>query len=125
MRKKVLLVDDDLDLQDIIKGALELEGYEVLVASNGKEALNMLKEQKDNVEIGCIILDLMMPVMDGTEMLDLLRKDPKWSNIPVIISTAKGTVDKSDVEKSQAVIKKPMKIETLYDVIEKYSKPTH
>jgi len=125
MLKRILLVDDDLDLQDIIKNALEIEGYDVLIANNGREALDILELQQDDNKVNCVILDLMMPIMDGTEMLDLMRKNPKLAKIPVIISTAKGAVDPKTVSNSQSVIKKPMKIDLLYDAIEKYSKQTH
>lgn len=119
MGKKVLIVDDDLDLQDIVKNALEIEGYDVLVANNGKEGLEVLS--KNAGDISCIILDLMMPIMDGTEMLEKVRKDPKLAEIPVIISTAKGSVDQKNIDNSQAVIKKPMKIDVLYNAVSKYS----
>ena len=125
MLKTILLVDDDLDLQDIIKNALEIEGYNVLIANNGREALDVLEAQQENNQVNCIILDLMMPIMDGAEMLGLLRKNPKLASIPVIISTAKGTVDPNTASNSQSVIKKPMKIDLLYSAIEKYSKQTH
>ena len=120
-KKKVLIVDDDLDLQNIIQSALDLEGYEVIVADNGKEALDILNNQEGENKVSCIILDLMMPVMDGTTMLNLLRGDPRFSKIPVIISTAKGVVDQKNIDNSQAVIKKPMKIDQLYDTVKKHT----
>ena len=119
MVNRILLVDDDEDLQCILKNALEIEGYEVLLANNGQEALDILAQK--NTIVNCIILDLMMPIMDGTEMLEKLRQNPKLKNIPVILSTAKGIIDQKSIDNSQAVIKKPMKIDLLYDAIKKYS----
>ena len=68
---RVLLVDDDEDLQCILKNALEIEGYEVLLANNGQEALDILAQK--NTIVNCIILDLMMPIMDGQQFM---KRDP-------------------------------------------------
>ena len=119
MSKKILLVDDDLDLQCLIKMALEIEDYEVLLANNGKQALEMLKE-KEYQDIKCVILDLMMPIMSGEEMLNILRSNPQFEKLPVIISTAKGFLDEKKLSHYQDLIKKPMKINNLYETVKKY-----
>ena len=119
MSKKILLVDDDLDLQCLIKMALEIEDYEVLLANNGKEALEMI-EAGEGQDIKCVILDLMMPIMGGEEMLSILRSKPQFEKLPVIISTAKGFLDEKKISNYQGLIKKPMKINNLYKTVKKY-----
>jgi two-component system response regulator (stage 0 sporulation protein F) len=82
MKKKILLVDDDEGLRDLYKEELVDEGYDVLTAKNGKEALQKLDGEKPNL----IILDIVMPKMDGMEALGrILRKD---RTVPVILHTS-------------------------------------
>ncbi len=82
MKKKILVVDDEEPLRILYKKELEGEGYEVLTASNGKEALLRLQEGKPDL----VVLDIIMPVMDGMAVLGpILAKDRK---IPVILHTS-------------------------------------
>ncbi len=82
MKKKILVVDDEEPLRVLYKKELEREGYEVLVASNGKEALLRLQEENPDL----IVLDIIMPVMDGMEALGpILGKDRK---VPIILHTS-------------------------------------
>lgn len=88
MATKVLVTDDDLNIVKLIKLYLEKEDYDVLTANNGKEALEVFKNDKPDI----IILDIMMPEMDGNEVCREIRKS---SDIPIIMLTAKGeTFDK-------------------------------
>ncbi len=85
MKKKIILVaEDDLSLVDTYKLALE-DSYEVLVAYNGKEALDVANTQKPDL----ILMDIMMPEMDGMEALTHLKKNSTTAKIPVILVTAK------------------------------------
>ncbi len=81
---KILLVDDEADILEFLKYNLELEGYEITTALNGKEALDKLTENTD-----LVILDLMMPILDGFEVIERMKKDSRFKNIPVIFLTAK------------------------------------
>ncbi|OGP94087.1 MAG: hypothetical protein A2157_03635 [Deltaproteobacteria bacterium RBG_16_47_11] len=82
MKKKILLVDDDEGLRDLYEEELEDEGYEVLTAKNGKEALQKLEKGKPDL----IVLDIVMPTMDGMEALGpIIRKDKA---IPIILYTS-------------------------------------
>jgi len=81
---KILLVDDEADILEFLKYNLELEGYEIITALNGKEALEKLTEDTD-----LVILDLMMPVLDGFEVIERMKKNPRFKDIPVIFLTAK------------------------------------
>ncbi len=81
---KILLVDDEADILEFLKYNLELEGYEITTALNGKEALEKLTEDTD-----LVILDLMMPILDGFEVIERMKKDFRFKDIPVIFLTAK------------------------------------
>ena len=87
MPKKILVVDDEKDIVEMLKYNLEKEGYTVFTALNGKRAIEQAHENKPNL----ILLDIMMPEMDGWEVCKQLMKDEKTSTIPVIFLTAKGS----------------------------------
>ncbi len=79
---KVLICDDEADIRSALNIYLTAQGYETILCANGQEALDALKTQ----EVGLVLLDIMMPVMDGITVLSRIRKD---SNVPVILLTAK------------------------------------
>jgi len=83
--KTIMVVDDNPDIITIVKTILEGKGYTVLSASSGLELLNMLKNQKPDL----IILDIMMPEMDGLEVLSRLKAVADTASLPVILLTAK------------------------------------
>ena len=82
-QKIILLVDDDQFITIAYKDGLESAGYSVLVATDGKEALNILKTVKPDV----VLLELIIPVLNGFELLNLMKKDKNFSKIPVIVLT--------------------------------------
>ncbi len=84
-KKKILLVDDEKDLVETVAFRLEATGYEVIKAYDGQEALDKAKKVKPNL----IILDLMLPKMDGYKVCRLLKFDEKYKNIPIILFTAR------------------------------------
>jgi DNA-binding response OmpR family regulator len=86
---KILIVDDEPDLVETIRFALELEGYNVLVAVNGEEGLNTARQEKPDL----ILLDLMLPKLDGYKVCRLLKFDERYKSIPILMLTAK-TQDK-------------------------------
>ncbi len=91
MRRTVLVVDDEKDITELASYNLTREGFEVLVAVNGMEALTIAKRKQPDI----IILDWMMPGMDGLETCRRLRQDPDTENIPIVMLTAKtDTMDK-------------------------------
>ncbi|MBN1621466.1 MAG: response regulator [Endomicrobiales bacterium] len=85
MAKKILLADDEPDIITILKRYLEVDGYNVTTASDGQEAFDKI----NNDTFDLIILDVMMPKINGWEVCKKIKSDPKTSNIPVIILTAK------------------------------------
>jgi DNA-binding NarL/FixJ family response regulator len=85
-RKKLLLIDDDPNLVLLVKDYLEFQGYEVITANNGKEALKILESNLPDM----IVCDIMMPEIDGYGFVEELRKNPNTSWIPLLFLSAKG-----------------------------------
>jgi two-component system alkaline phosphatase synthesis response regulator PhoP len=86
LAKKILVVDDEVYILHILDFSLGAEGYEVLTAADGDEAIRMARTEKPDL----IVLDIMMPKVDGFEACRRLKADPETSAIPVILLTAKG-----------------------------------
>src|SRR6056297_2152046 len=90
MSEKILVIDDEENIRELIKFNLEAEGYNILMAADGKEGL-----EKVDSSIDLIVLDLMLPEMDGLTFCKKIRNHDKYSGIPIIMLTAKGEeVDK-------------------------------
>ena len=85
-KKKILLIDDDIDFVEAIKIILESKSYDVAVAHDGKEGLKKADAERPNL----IILDVMMPEIDGYEVCAKLKSDPKYEHIPILLLTAVG-----------------------------------
>jgi len=95
----ILVVDDEANIRETIAFILEMEGYEVILASNGEEALVQLREHKPKF----MILDVMMPKKNGYEVAKEIREDKEFEDLYILILTAKGqTIDESDAIKSGA-----------------------
>ncbi len=90
MAKLVMLVDDSAVLRKITVFNLKKSGYDVIEATNGEEALEKLKE---GIKPDLMLLDIMMPKMDGFTVLKKLKENDEWKDIPVIVLTAKGGED--------------------------------
>lgn len=88
-RQKILIVDDELDALTALKRALESDNYNVVEATDGLSAIEKVKAENPDV----VLLDLMMPEMDGIEACMHLKSDPKYKHIPIIMLTAKGEID--------------------------------
>lgn len=85
-KKTILAVDDEEDILELVRFNLSREGYRVLCAASGEEAWNLLSEKS----VDLMVLDLMLPGMDGLELTRRLKKDPKRGRIPIVMLTAKG-----------------------------------
>lgn len=85
MPKKILAVDDERHIVRLVEVNLQRAGYEVVTAYDGREALEKVKSEKPDL----VVLDVMMPYMDGFEVLKNLKADPETEQIPVIMLTAK------------------------------------
>ncbi len=120
-KKKVLLVDDDPDFVVAVKTIVEKAGYEVDVAYDGKEGLDKVAKARPHI----VILDVMMPVMNGHQTCKALKGDPKTADIPVILLTAvaervtTSTYTHRDMMESEAddYIPKPVTAEKLLERI--------
>jgi CheY-like chemotaxis protein len=111
-----LVVDDDRDIRDALCELLEGEGYRAVSASNGQEALVYLNSR----EPPCVILlDLMMPVMDGWEFRRRQQNDPRWSRIPVVVITAAGKYGASSIV-AERIIPKPLQLEHVLEALAQY-----
>jgi len=84
-KDRILVIDDEPDLLSLAKARLELAGYEVLTASDGEEGLEKARTSAPDL----ILLDLMLPKMDGFEVCEALKIDEKYKHIPIIILTVK------------------------------------
>jgi CheY-like chemotaxis protein len=116
-RRAVLLVDDDVAIREALAEALVEEGFPVHAARNGREALDWLQE---NGERPCVVLlDLMMPVMDGRTFLGIRGADPSLSKIPVIVVSAEsGCLDLATAHDVRLVLHKPIVWEGLVAAIQ-------
>lgn len=95
----VLVVDDEASAREMTRRQLEKEGWQVIEATNGRKALETLSEQLPD----SIVLDLMMPEMDGFEFMDELWRNPQWKSIPIIVLTA-GELNESERRKLQGSV---------------------
>lgn len=115
--KTILLVDDDYDIRSVLCEVLEQEGFAVGVATNGREALTYLE---GNPAPSLILLDLMMPVMNGFEFRELQVANPRWSEIPVIVMSADGgqqNPSKQDRLKGAVFVKKPPDLQDFLEAV--------
>jgi DNA-binding response OmpR family regulator len=111
--KTVLLVEDDLDVRDLLQDYLEDRGFEVIPAGTGKQALDFLTTQGARPP-DIVILDLMMPLVNGWQVLEQMRGDPELARIPVVVLTA-ATSDKPTG--ADIVVRKPFQPDALVETM--------
>jgi CheY-like chemotaxis protein len=118
--KRIMIVEDSLDIQNLLASILESEGYGVDRAMNGYEALEKLRSSVNPPSL--VLLDLMMPIMDGYELQTHLQNDPKLSQIPIAVMTAEGDVHSKAVRiGAKAYLKKPFTdIETILETVGRF-----
>ena len=119
MAKSIVVADDDPDILSIVSMSLETQGYEVHQATNGREAVDLVREHQPDL----IILDMMMPVMSGYEAITELKGDDQTKRIPIVGLSAKAMA--TDMERASDVgidgyITKPFRIAQVLSVIEGY-----
>jgi DNA-binding response OmpR family regulator len=118
--KKILTIDDDEDIRSSISDRLELEGFTTVWAKNGRVALEYLKVTHDADLPDLILLDYMMPIMNGKQFCDEKSKIPRLSHIPVVMMTASGNfinvMDKID-HKAEGYLSKPMDDSTFIKMV--------
>jgi DNA-binding response OmpR family regulator len=118
-QKKILVVDDEPDLVETVRFPLEMEGFHVLVSYNGEDALNQAR--KENPDL--ILLDLMLPKLDGYKVCRLLKFDERYKHIPILMLTAK-TQEKDKILGKETganeYITKPFDIDELMEKVKSY-----
>lgn len=116
MQDQILVVEDDKDIRKNLKRLLESEGYAVDVAENGQIALDVLKGAATLPAV--IVLDLMMPVMDGFEFREHQQSTARIANIPVLIMTADGRCDEKKIRaKAAAALRKPADADDILRIV--------
>jgi two-component system chemotaxis response regulator CheY len=111
--KTVLLVEDDLEIRDILQDVLEADGFDVVPAANGKQALDFLiLNQPQKADL--VILDLMMPMVSGWQVMQRMNEDPRLSEIPVMVLSA---VARDKPEGATAFLRKPFNIDAFCDAV--------
>jgi CheY-like chemotaxis protein len=113
-QKVVLLVEDDPDIRDIVQDVLEAEGYDVVPASHGKQALEFLNDVKTSALPDLVILDMMMPLVDGRHVLEAIRSDQNLSSVPVVVMSA---IAHEKPAGAAAFLRKPFSLDTLFDAV--------
>jgi CheY-like chemotaxis protein len=118
MKKKVLVVDDEPGIAEMIELELKFYGYEVITASSGKEGLEICKRLKPDA----VIMDIMMPGMSGNQAAEEIKSDPSTSHIPIIFLTGMiriKEVRKNHVVGDQYILAKPFKSYQLLSILRK------
>lgn len=114
----VMIVEDDFAIRDALTQILEDEGYVVVGAANGKEAIEHLR---NHVQPCLILLDLMMPVMNGWQFRQEQQQDPTLAPIPVVVISAdSGVPQKAAAINAVGYLKKPVTLDGLLDTVERY-----
>lgn len=109
---RILIVDDERDILETLQLILEMEGYAVDTASTGQEAIDKVSAVVPNL----VLSDVMMPVMNGLELLKRLKAHPEHRAIPVIITSA-GSIDAEALRGSDAFLNKPVHLDVLLRTI--------
>lgn len=118
--KTILVVEDDFFIRDLLIELLEEEGYPVASAANGKEALAYLEVATELP--GLILLDLMMPVMDGQQFIQVQQSNPRLQSIPVVVLTASTDTTRLPEEfEPTGYMAKPIELHRLLDTVATYS----
>lgn len=115
----IMIVEDDDDIRELVAGLLRHDGYDVLEAEHGARALELLAEQTTRPCL--ILLDLMMPVMGGSEFLKVLIDTDRLSTLPVVVVSAGGRPE--EVPQARQFIRKPPNLQLLRNLAEEYCGP--
>jgi len=114
-RRDVLIVDDDPDIRDAVGECLRYEGYDVHSATDGRDALDRLEY---GLRPAVILLDLMMPVLNGFDVLEALKSRPEWKSIPVVIVSANRGYEAEDLSGAVSILRKPVNVDRLLAAVE-------
>jgi CheY-like chemotaxis protein len=114
MNNSVLVVDDDADIRAVLAEFLQFEDYAVASAANGREALAYLRAHPGTA---VVLLDLMMPIMDGFQFREEQKRDPSIASVPVVVMTASGAFGPGSID-AERVLAKPLDLDRLLEALE-------
>ncbi len=111
----ILVVDDEYSIAEVLEAALADAGHEVVTAANGRQGLERLRERRPDL----VLLDLMMPIMDGAAMLKAMREDPAYRDIPAVVmsSLPENAAAKTAENAYAAFLRKPFKLQAVVDLV--------
>lgn len=115
----VLVVEDDSDIRELFGEVLTQAGYHVVEAQNGQEALDFLRASHDRPCV--VLLDLMMPVLSGPELLEIMAEDKRLASLPVVVVSA--VADRGEAPGVSRFLRKPVPSEVLRAVVAEYCPP--
>lgn len=119
MSKRILVVEDDNSIRELLVELLQSEGYEVAAAVNGLEGIKYLQSY-GNPDL--ILIDLMMPIMDGYTFRTEQMKNPEWNKVPVIVMSAEANAkEKMKNFGITAFLSKPVELDTILKTVERFS----
>jgi CheY-like chemotaxis protein len=118
MKKTVLIIDDDAPTRGLLKAVVIRAGLDAVVASNGREAIDVISTRDD---LACIVLDLMMPVIDGKAVIEHISSTQR--SVPVIVCTAVGPRQTPEFDRAivRAVVQKPFDVDQLVAMLKTLS----
>jgi len=119
VKKLILIVDDDQGIRDALSELLEMEGYQVQLATNGEEGLQCLRTM--DPEPSLVLLDLMMPAVDGLEFRHRQITENIRTHIPVVLMSADGQIEQKRMKSGITDhLRKPMDISQVMDIVERH-----
>jgi DNA-binding response OmpR family regulator len=116
----ILVVDDEYDIAQAIRGILEDEGFEVEVCSNGRHALQCIKEKDANFKL--ILIDVMMPFMSGLDLLKQLRSDRRFTKVPVVLMNNTELKVNQSEHQWDGFLRKPFDCKSLLNIVTRFTK---
>lgn len=116
---RILVVDDDMSIVDFVREALADQGYEVLAATDGGEALSVAAEHRPDL----ILLDMRMPIVDGWEFAEKYERMPGSHGAVIVMTAARDAADIAADIHAAGYLAKPFTLDSLLSVVERYAQP--
>jgi CheY-like chemotaxis protein len=112
----ILVVDDEYSIAEVLESVLADAGHEVVTALNGRQGLERLRERRPDL----VLLDFMMPIMDGSAMLEAMRADPAYRNIPAVVmsSLPEDAIAKAAQGIYAAFLRKPFRLKDVVELVD-------
>jgi two-component system, cell cycle response regulator DivK len=119
-RKKILIVDDDNRNVFAMQATLKRHGFDTVAASSAEQCLQILQKEKN---INCVLMDMMLPEIDGYEAISMIKKDPSLKKLPVVAVTARAMQEDKKIcikAGADAYVSKPVDVDTLLQILNNY-----